>query len=264
MEHNKTLKISLKIRFLILAFLVGCAGAAKVQKTVIPSGTKTYRLKDKAGTFDFRRESGNADKEGKLQAVKQIISETTNKKLVMERSVVLAKVGSVKNGVRILRPEKSEYVVWFDGQEYSTKMEIDEKNRSMQVTLVSPDASFSGVSSHAFPEGTGVYCFFSQLLECVSAVGFIDKAVSSKGGSMNFHIVWEGWPFFQQQYTNLREEVFSGATLTFDGESENGILRFSLSVSDQIIFYHVQKDGLLRAIFWPAQGMSIGETGSAQ
>lgn len=259
------MKISSTIKNLLLIIIISaCASKPASNSTASLTSKNEFELRDKSGTFRLKRESGSISKDKRIYAVKQIITDNSQKTL--ERSIVMSKVGSLKGKISILRPEKSEYTVWFDGKEYSSRIEINEKIRGLIVQMDSPEQQWRGEKQFKFPEGTGAYCFFSQVIECATVMGFINKAIAAGGGAMNLHIVWEGYPYFQQQYIGIPESLFTQATLTYDGESENGLRRFSLSIagSSQVIFYQLNKSNILQAIYWPAQGLSIGAKGSAE
>lgn len=258
------MKTSLTIRLLAIGFLiVACSSTKKV--TEVTSTKGDYVFRDKSGSYGFQRESGPISKDRKLYAVKQILtgSSKEGRQEVMERSIVVSRAGIMK-GRTLWRPEKSEYAVWFDGQQYSTRTQIDEKIRGLKVTVESPDPANNKTTDHSFPDGTGVFCYFSQVIECASALGFIEQAIGVGNGQMNFFVIWEGYPFFQQQYIGIPDVVMSPVTLSYDGENDRGIRRFSLSVANQVIFYQLNKVNELHAIFWPAQGLSVGGRGSLE
>lgn len=251
----------------IISLLLLCLACSNTPKATTQSSLKNeYEFKDKSGSYRFKRESGPIAKTKNLFAVKQTLygQSRDGRNEVMERSVVVAKAGNIKGKLPIWRPEKSEYTVWFDGKEYSVQTQLDEKIKGLSLTLKSPDSKYSGVQQHRLPDLGGIYCYFSQIIECASAMGFIDKAIDNNGGVMNFYIVWEGYPFFQQQYVGLSEEVYTKATLTYDGENGGGTKRFSLSMDNQIIFYQLDSSHNIKAIFWPAQGLSVGDQGSLE
>ncbi len=260
-ELSKTLKILSTTKIIIITIaLTSCSSQKNVK--VAPTVSKaTFQLKDKAGIFQLNRESGPISKAKGVYAVKRILTDDGGQ--ILEKSVVISKLGSLKGKLPVLRPEKSEYEVWFDGKEYSTKTKIDTKEKSLIVTLQSPEEQWSGTQNLPFPKNSPLFCYFSQVIECAIATGFIHKAVDNGGGSMNFIIIWEGYPYIQQQYVGLPEEVFTRATLNFDGQSSDGLRRFSLNISNsnQIIFYQLSKSDELKGIFWPAQGLSINELG---
>lgn len=258
------MKTLLKIKYILIFLLIqGCA-SKKIQSIASSVSNQNLQLKDKSGVFRLERESGPVAKLKNVFAVKRILKDDENK--ILEQSVVISKLGSLKGKISILRPEKSQYTVWFDGKEYSTSTQIDTANKSLGLSLNSPEEQWRGQKSVPFPRNGLIYCYFSQLVECILATGFIHKAIDSGNGEMNLHILWEGYPYIQQQYVGLPDEVFSSATFTYDGENERGLRRFSLNIknSNQLIFYQLNKSDELKGIFWPAQGLSIGEPGSPE
>lgn len=241
----------------------GCA-SQKPQPIATSVSKQQFELKDKSGTLKLERESGPVSKSKSIFAVKRVLKDDENK--VLEQSVVLSRLGSIKGKISILRPEKSQYTVWFDGKEYSTITQIDTKNKSLAMTFNSPEEQWKGQKTISFPKKGMIYCYFSQLMECVMASGFVHKAIDSGNGEMNLHVIWEGYPYIQQQYIGIPDEVFSSATFNYDGENERGLRRFSLNIknSNQIIFYQLNKQDELKGVFWPAQGLSIGTKGSLE
>tara|TARA_R110000868_G_scaffold287003_4_gene547466 strand:- start:13153 stop:13932 length:780 start_codon:yes stop_codon:yes gene_type:complete len=248
--------------FIICLTLSACASKSDIATPASNTGKQSFEMRDKSGLFRLVREFGPVANSKKVLAVKQVVQDSSG--VIFERSIVMGRIGSLKGKVNVLRPEKSEYTVWFDGKEYTNRIEINTKLKAMVVNLKSPEPEWNGEKTFTFPPGTGAYCYFSQILECAQVMNFMPKAIAAGGGAMNLHVVWEGYPYFQQQYVGIPDELFTQATFSYDGENHKGLRRFSLSISNsnQIIFYHVHKDNSLAAIFWPAQGLSIGSTGS--
>ena len=177
-------------------------------------------------------------------------------KKTIEKSIAIATPGRLKN-VNIVRPQVAQYTVWFDKKRYFSELKLDVKSKSMVLKMDSPENQWKGVRKIPFPTGTGVYCFFSMIVECVSATGFIEKAIGKGHGKMRFHVIWDGYPYIQEQYQYLPDEVFSSAEFVFEGEHENGEKKFSLTTGGQTIMYFVQPEGLLKKIFWVSEGMSM-------
>ena len=68
--------------------------------------------------------------------------------------------------------------------------------------MVSPDKKWNGVKQVKFPvKGIGLYCFFSQLIECAKYTGFLSKALDANAGQMNFYLLWDGFPYINNQLT---------------------------------------------------------------
>ena len=55
----------------------------------------------------------------------------------------------------------------------------------------------------------------------------------------------------------MPNEVFSNASLEYDGKNSNGERRFTLKFSGQSIFYFIDNKNNLSKMFWVSQGLSI-------
>lgn len=74
---------------------------------------------------------------------------------------------------------------------------------------------------------------------------------------MNFHLIWDGYPFIQEQFLNLANNPFESAVLKYDGATRDGLKRFSLNVGANVIIYFVNNDLQLNKVFWVSQGLSM-------
>jgi len=108
-----------------------------------------------------------------------------------------------------------------------------------------------------FPKGTGLYCFFSQIVECAGATGFFSLSTKNNAGELNFHIIWDGYPYFQEQYQNIPTEVFTQAKLVYDGQNDEGQRRYTLFFEEQALFFLINNQNGLEKIFWISQGFQM-------
>ena len=250
------------IKYLFFAsFFLSCSFFSQKEskvprKTATPSYKKAYELIEKGGRFSVFREVGKSKKEKDYVVKKRIYS--PNEKKVVEQSIAIATPGRLKN-INIVRPRIAQYTAWFDKKRYFSELRLDAKNKSMVLKMDSPESKWKGSRTIPFPRGTGIFCFFSMLVECVAATGFIEEAMEKGNGKMNFHLIWDGYPYVQEQYQYLPDEIFSSAEFVFEGENESGEKKFSLSVGGQTIFYLIKPGGFLTKVFWISQGMSMVE-----
>jgi hypothetical protein len=269
MKLTKILKTLSNNSFFILIasllFLQGCSIASRSSQNFdLLQNTKSkrvYNLQDKSGNFIVVRERGFLKSKNQAIVKKQIYSEGDPQKKPLEQSVVLSNPGKLKS-IHVLRPYKSEYVVWFEKRKYKTEMTLDTKSKSLIVKMTSPERQWNGTKTVSFPKGKGVYCFFSQVIDCAAITGFIAQSVESKAGEMFFHLIWEGYPYFMEQYINVKEEVFTNAVLRYDGKTKEGLLRFTLEAGGQSIFYLVDGASRVEKIFWVSQGLTQSYKGS--
>lgn len=219
-----------------------------------------FILSDKAGEFSVERESGRLG-EGYKFAVRQKIQSFERDSEILEQLISISQTGKLKK-LFVLRPEKSQYTVWFEGQRYFSELSVNVDNKSLQIELESPEKRWQGRQEVPFPTGTGVYCFYSQVIECASFTGFISKAIKEKAGEMNFHLIWDGYPYIMEQYPGIPEQVFSPATLSYDGMTDSGEQRFLLRFYGETIFFMVNKDGKYDKKLWVSQGLTKIKKGS--
>jgi len=246
---------SLVVLFIFQLFFFGCTSTSK--KSGIESFKVEMNLEDKSGKFTVVRESGvGSDKKSFVSKYRVFSYEETGKK-VLEQSIVFSVPGFLNKKFPLLRPDKSQYRVWFDGKLYQSETFVEVKTKSLVVKLESPESQWSGTKKYVFPGGNGVFCYFSQLVECIDYSGFIRKAIKSKAGKMNFHVIWDGFPYVQEQYLNIANEPFSPALLEYDGRTKEGENRFSLTVSGNVIFYLFSDQYDYAKVFWPSQGLSL-------
>lgn len=177
----------------------------------------------------------NLKNKNQLVLKRQVFSSDDPEKKPLEKSIVISTPGSLKK-INVLRPLRSQYTVWFEKKKYFTEMKLDVKKKSLEVRMVSPEKQWNGVKHVSFPRGKGVYCFFSQVVDCVALTGFINEAVKREAGEMYFHLIWEGYPYFMEQYLNIKEEVFTRATFKYDGKTGDGHFRFTLEAGGQSLF----------------------------
>lgn|GEM_PF-1367463 len=257
---KKSKKLSALLSACVLLSLSGCSGI-KTRRGLNPNQnieknrSSLFEYSDKAGRFYLQRESGRMAKSAKYMVKeKMYVPDEENEEV--ERLVSISKVGEV-NGLKLLRPERSQYTVWFDGKKYSSELKLDVQQRKMLVEMSSPEKEWNGSEEFSFPKGTGVYCFFSQVIECASITGFINKALEKKAGVMRFHIVWDGYPYIMEQYPGIPEGVFSSASLEYDGQTESGEKRFMLKFGGETIFYMVNPiSGQFTKKMWVSQGVT--------
>ena len=228
----------------------------KYQHGELLNGKQVFRLSDKSGEFILSKQYGLKKKSNEY-IVKKSISPSEKKNKIVEKSITISSAGYLKGKVSILRPKISQYSVWFENAKYFTEMKINTINKSLDITMRSPESQWNGSKQIPFPKGTGVYCFYNQLVECIRATGYFKMTNEAKTGEMSFHIIWDGYPYFQEQYISLPKEIFTKAIFSYDGKTDKKEDRFTLSFGDHVIFYLFNKKGDNSKIIWVAQGLTV-------
>ncbi|MBI2521260.1 MAG: hypothetical protein HYV97_12610 [Bdellovibrio sp.] len=219
-----------------------------------------FHMTDLSGQFILERESGGNAKKN-IHIVKRRIYLPGQSEKELEKSIAIADVGVLEgvDGTKtpILKPKISQYTVWFDSKKYFTEMKLESASKSLSVSMSSPEAKWNGKVKVPFPKGTGVFCFFSQVVECIARTRFFELSTNKNAGQLNFHIIWDGYPYFQEQYTNIPSEVFSRAQVTYEGRNDNGERKYSILFGEESIFFNVDEYENLSKIFWISQGLTI-------
>jgi hypothetical protein len=255
---NKSILVILATLFLSgCSVFKGGSGSSGGSSTssLVASSKARFKLTDKAGEFVVYRENGRSQK--RFVSKRQVLPFDDDKSKVLEQGIAISEIGVVGKNFKIMRPYKSQYSVWFDGKKYQSNITLNSKTRKLDVKLKSPEKQWNGVQSFSFPDSKSIYCFFSQVLECAAITGYFSKVLEKKRGQMNFYIIWDGYPYFQEQYLNVPSTIFSKAQFNYDGRNKLGESRFSLKFGGQVLFYLLDKKNEFVKKFWITQGLSM-------
>lgn len=240
---------------LSLCFLLGSCSS------ILPSGKpaegkRLYSYVDVSGRYPYTREVKTL--KSRLITRTQIASNQGSESKLLEKSVMVSQIGSIKTkrGRSLsVRPFGSEFTVWLDGKNYESRMKIDPRTKSMALDLKSPEEKWTGRSSVAFPRGK-IFCYFSQIPECLYHANLLIKAQKAKGEAFPFYVIWDGFPFVQEQLSGVGTKLFSSAMVKYEKTSKN-VLRYLVEVDGQTVLYQFSKAYDLVRMFWVAQGISI-------
>jgi hypothetical protein len=214
----------------------------------------TYSFTDVSGQYSLTRETKTV--KNRLVTRAQLTSKDSSKAL--EKSITVSQIGSIKGEKKsrsVVRPMASDFSVWLEGKKYSSFMRLNAGNKSMSLKLESPDAQWRGDSEVKFPPGK-YFCFFSQIPECLYHNQYLQQAHSNPNAALDFYIVWDSYPYMQEQFTGLRINLFAPAILKFEGELKKRLL-YMVEVEGQIILYHFSKSYDLVKMAWIAQGITV-------
>lgn len=241
-----------------LALLASCSsnkGTSLKKELVRDEERFTYT--DKNGTYLIKLSSGFNKKENTLVTKRSLEIPGKESDNILEQSIVLSDLGVLKKKKTILRPKISQYSVWFDGKKYFSELKMNLSKKAIDIKMVSPESQWNGTKQIKIPNSKSLYCFFSQVIECAKTTGFISQAITKETGSMNFYVLWEGYPFLNETFTDFPLELFSKAQLEYDGKTKEDERRFNLKVAGQSIFFLVDKNEQMKKMFWVSQGISM-------
>lgn len=145
--------------------------------------------------------------------------------------------------------------VWFGGKEFSSTLQTNEKTKSLDVVMNSPEEKWNGTKSFPFPENEHYLCFYTQIQQCLKLWGTL-RELKGKEDIFQFVLVWDIYPYYSEQYDGLDEEIFSKASIRYSGQRKNEI-RFSLEVQGQILFYIYDENFNFKELSWVAQAMLV-------
>lgn len=248
------------ILFIHIFIIVSCSSPFRTGH--LPEGSKNYSYVDESGNFDYRRDF-KKDKQLLISRL-QLIEKSDGKPKMIEKSLMVSRLGSIKNKKNRLltvRPEAAEYLVWIEGKRYSNRMQLDSKKRSMNVRFDGLDIRGQNEESIIFPKSR-YFCFWGQLPECLFYNHLLQNAYSNQIDKISFYIIWESYPFNSDLYTGLEKGLFTQASLKFEGELDN-LLRFSVDFMGQSIFYHFDRSFHFVKAAWISQGVTIAPPGQA-
>lgn len=205
---------------------------------------------EESGTYEVLKEHGFS-KDGNF-VTKTSIAPVENKQLIVEKNITISKKSKLGSEGYIFTPEKSEATYLLDGQKYLTQIDLDYKKEVITINMTSPEEQWNGVKTFTIPKNNGAICFYAAVVECAIVSTFITKAIENNGGDMNFMLVWEGYPYFQEQFLNIPSTPITDATLSFDGKN-GSLYRFILTAAGQSQFFMVSEDGKIENHIWSSQ-----------
>lgn len=243
---------------LVTMTLASCAKMAQTNpKELLGNHDEQFNYTDKNGQYSMKISSG-LDKKGKSFFTKRILELPNRQKdKALEQSVVISSLGSLKKKLMILRPKISQYNVWFDGKKYTSELKINTAKKAIDVKMTSPESQWNGNRQVKFPSSTTLPCFFSQVMDCAKVSGFISKASEKKTGTMSLMVIWEGYPYLNETFSDFPSELFSEAQLEYDGMTKEKERRFNLRVAGQSIFYVLDDKDVMKKMFWVSQGITM-------
>ena len=242
-----------------------CSGMTqKKLEASLASSEDSYNYTDKNGEYVVKSASA-FDKKKRTFYTKRILEIPGREKdKTLEQSIVFSSVGVLKKTTPILRPKISQYNVWFDGKKYSSELKINVAQKAIDVKMTSPEPQWNGVKQIKFPSTKMAACFFSQVIECAKFSGFIAQATEKKTGTMNFMVIWEGYPYLNETFADFPSELFSTAQLEYDGKTKQSERRFNLRVAGQSIFYILNDKDVMTKMLWVSQGITMTSKSAAK
>jgi len=253
----------MKLLLLSLLVLSACANPEMSHK-VFEDGTKatTYVYRDVSGEFECAREIRK--NKSKLATRTRLMSSAGRGNKLVEKTFALSEVGSVKTGkgrITAIRPSLAQHTVWLEGKRYFSQMKLLPKERKLNVIMQSPEAKWNGTQNLNLPKGR-IFCFYSQLPECLLLSGLLNKVATGKDPRASFYLVWDSYPYHQEHFNGLTESPFSSARVLLEKRNK-GSNYYNVELADQVLGLHYTKAGEFIRMFWTSQGISVVPPGEA-
>lgn len=242
----------------LFLFILGCT--LKNPSQNFKEDHSTYNYLDSSGTYKFIRESKKVS--NKIVTRQQMIDEKKGSPKLIEKSIIVSRIGSIKNKssrLLILRPEASEYTVWLEGKKYSSRLELNAREKNMKLVMESPEKRWQGTSEVSVPKGR-YFCFFNQLTECLRLNFLLARALEQKSRNINFYLIWDSYPYVQEIFSQVGTKLFTPASVKYDG-TINGLLRFIVELEGQVVVYQLDRSFHFIKMAWISQGVTIAPPG---
>lgn len=254
---------SLSILFLSCSYLPSpnSPKVSPITKGIIQTSSDKYSYTDFSGSFTLVKKIDiKQTKLGKQLIVKNKLFEESQN-IPIEKITSFSQLGklTIKNKkVPVLRPYASFAKLWVEKKENNVQMVFDYKKRKLKVSMQQENnKTIETKEFNVLANGNGMYCFYSQLIECIRYTGFFQVSQKLKDGEVDLYIIWDAYPFFQRRVGNNNLTPFSKAQFSYDGMSEDSNLhKYVLEVENQNIFYQLDSDGVVQKQHWISQGMS--------
>ncbi len=241
-----------KIILLLLLFLLSCS----TPTSFAPQGKNRFVYRDLSGEYSYERDTKTV--KNKVVTRYQLSQSGDQMRRALEKSIVVSEKGSVKiNGKSqiVMRPLMSQYTVWLEGKKHFTQLKTLIKEKSLEITMDSPEAKWKGRKIIKFPGGVN-FCYFSQLAECLTHTGILGRLIVKPHQKVPLTVIWDNYPYLLDQLTNIENNVFGRAEVYLD-EDEKNLYRIALDITGQTVFYHFTRNWELEKMSWVAQGITL-------
>jgi len=220
----------------------------------VAEGRQAFNYIDESGKYSYIKDV----KKNKGKIISRItIKSAKGGESILEKSVTISQAGSIKQNNRravAVRPLAADFLIWLNGQKYESQMRINTKSKAMNIKTKTPEGrSFN--EDITFPKGQ-IFCFFSQLSECLATANLVRKSHSQPDIAHSFHIVWESYPYNQEYLSGIGKTLFSPANIKYDGVYKRNH-KFAVEVAGQNLLFHFTKNFSFLRMFWINQGISL-------
>lgn len=245
--------MKLALIFVYVLMLASCSSkSSRIENHI----KKQLLFIDESGQYDLIYDSGKTKKNQFF--VRKTLKSKVGDGSVLEKITSLATFGKLGEKLNILRPVRSIYEVWFDKKRYLSDLQLNVKKKSVDVWVLKPGEKAKLEQRMLLQGKNRLYCFYSQLIDCIRVTGFLDEVVSKGLGEAKVSVIWDGYPFFQEQYPGAPKEVVTDGIVVYEGPEENSNeTKIVFNYDGDGIIYFLDENLQYKRQYWISHGLSI-------
>ncbi len=253
-----------RILFLLTSFLklaaifltISCSSKLNLKIKKNKSKKEKFTYADPTGKFSVLRRSG-VSSSNEFVTKEELFPYTKWEDAVLEKGIMISSYSKYNEKIPVLVPKISQRTFWFDKKKYFTESMFFMDKKEAKFSWRTPSDKKINKKVVKLDSERNLYCFFGQLIDCIKETGFFKTSKTKKSGVVYLSIVFDGFPFFNEQFGILKNGPIIESDFSFEKEMGRGVVRYSLSFLDQKIAYFVDRKGNLIDKFWISQGLSL-------
>ena len=244
------------LKLLTIFLTISCSTKFNSNVKKAKSKKVKFTFEDPSGKFSVLRRSG-------ISSLKEFVTKeeffpyTKWGEPVLEKGIMISSYSKYNKNVSVMVPKVSQRTFWFDKKKYFTESKLYMERKEADFSWRSPSDTKLNKKAVQLNSERGLYCFLGQLTDCIKETGFFKTSKEKKSGVVFLSIIFDGYPFFNEQFGILKNGPIVEADFAFEKEMKRGVLRYSLTFLDQKMTYFVDRDGNLIDKFWISQGLSL-------
>ena len=244
------------LKLVLILLTLSCSFNSNLKLKKRKSKKEKFTFSDTTGKFSVLRRSGlSSSKE--FVTKEELFPYNKWEEPVLEKGIMISSYSKYNEKIPVMIPKVSQRVFWFDKKKYFTESKLYMDRKEARFRWRSPSDKNLNKKIVKLDSERKLYCFFGQLTDCIKKTGFFKKSKAKKSGVVYLSIIFDGYPFFNEQFGILKSSPILESDFSFEKEMKNGNMRYSLSFLDQKITYFVDGEGNLIDKFWISQGLSL-------
>jgi len=255
-KKNLFFFLSIWLKLVLVVSFVSCSiGHFEKRKKTISKKSK-FVLIEPSGKYSLLRKSGITSSRD-FVTKEELFHYSKWREAPLEKGIMISSHSNYSETIGVILPKASQRIFWFDKKKYFTESKFSFLKKEAKFSWKSPIEREKSVRTVELDDSKKLYCFLGQLIDCIKETGFFKKSKMKRSGTMYFSLVFDGYPFFNEQYGLLKNSPIVESDFSFEKDLSKGTSRYSLSFLDQTITYIVDRGGNLIDKFWISHGLSL-------